>query len=103
MGPTPSAPARGVPRRAAPPCRIVFGRVSSISALRLLTPTVASIAAMSDGEGPLWRRAKSRATSVGAVMGISSRRMGFVGGFIHHAVEFALVGNLHPEEPRLAA
>ncbi len=34
------------------------------------------------------------------MIGLSSSRCAFVGGFVHQAVELALVGDLHLEEPR---
>ena len=64
---------------------------------------------MSRGEGPMWRRAKSFATSAEflrkAVMSVSlvakgrSGRVGLVGGFIHQSVELAFIGDADLEEP----
>src|SRR5258708_40377797 len=52
------------PRLSGAFCRIDDGRVSPISALRLFAPTVSSIADMSRGEGPMWRRTKVAAASL---------------------------------------
>src|SRR5581483_3629688 len=90
---------------------IEVGSVSPISADRLEAPTVSSIALISRGEGPMWRRAKSMAASLaglkGAFMSASlfnavSGRVRLVGGFIHQPAELASVGDLHLEEPGLA-
>src|SRR5881394_1403354 len=114
MWPSASVSESGAPRSSGRACRIADGSVSPIRASRLLAPTASSIAAMSRGEGPIWRRANVVAaasarelrtftgrafTGMVVIATSSSGGVSLVGGLIHQAVEFAFVGDLHLEEP----
>src|SRR5262245_30946133 len=95
--------------------RISCGIVCAISSSMLRTPTVLSMASMSRGEGPIWRRSNSPApcsrSLVGAFIGCvpfdgrgeeltGSGDMLLVGGFIHQAVELRGAADADLEQPR---
>src|SRR5690606_32338108 len=79
--------------------RMDFGTAWEISVSTDGMPRAASMARWSGAPGPMWRRAKGRASSV---MSNSLADQLLVGGFIHQRGKLAVVGKLHLPEPPVA-